>query len=520
MGLYVVANSDGNVISSTDGLNWTEAFDTGISIGKVAVGPNRIVYTRCDIEEDLNPQTGLYYTSNWNQIPNLAEGTNNYYFNEVHYLGEKYVAVGFTGLPRIPVHAYSEDGKNWTVLTADADFCNTLSSGNNFKLNDVGYNGTAYFMIGSIDGENLAGGFYTADLSQNLGESQWASIENFPVDANQLVYANYPEGGENFGAWSVFSDDQKTWWSTFNEDPTQSWNFISGWDLTSILEDNTGLNELNIAEATIGELDGYVTWMLSTSNGQIIWWPHAPAGPFLSVPSPYEATVESISSLNPLEVVLSGSSQPQNNEKITITGSIGLIDLNNNYFVESLGSNTYRLHSTKELNSTVDASGWSGAYQSESATAKLSRGAFIDALGYGNGNFFAGNNNEEVFVCSGYSEESLVWTKVDDKNNSFAYWNDVDYGDLNSCSTTYTYDLSPDNPETIPNYQYNGEGNMDTAIINEDGSRRSIQRTGYFDYLDSCGNRKVMRINDGDTITDAPEVPNIPSNPAGHPTFQ
>lgn len=85
----------------------------------------------------------------------------------------------------------------------------------------------------------------------------------------------------------------------------------------------------------------------------------------------------------------------------------------------------------------------------------------------------------------------------------------------------YTYEFSPDNPETIPNYKYDGEGNMDTAIVvNEDGTRRSIQRTGYFDYLDACGNRKVMKVNDGDTVTDAPEVPNIPSNPAGHPTFQ
>lgn len=88
-------------------------------------------------------------------------------------------------------------------------------------------------------------------------------------------------------------------------------------------------------------------------------------------------------------------------------------------------------------------------------------------------------------------------------------------------SQEYTYDLSPDNPETIPNYKYYGEGNMDTAIVvNQDGTRTSIQRTGYFDYLDACGNRKVMRVNDGDTVTDSPETSNIMPNPAGHPTFQ
>lgn len=109
-----------------------------------------------------------------------------------------------------------------------------------------------------------------------------------------------------------------------------------------------------------------------------------------------------------------------------------------------------------------------------------------------------------------------------DKKAYFTYIQILKNGEeATGLAQEYTYDLSPDNPETIPNYKYDGEGNMDTAIIvNEDGTRRSIQRTGYFEYLDACGNRKVMRVNDGDTVTDAPEIPSIPPNPAGHPTFQ
>lgn len=85
----------------------------------------------------------------------------------------------------------------------------------------------------------------------------------------------------------------------------------------------------------------------------------------------------------------------------------------------------------------------------------------------------------------------------------------------------YMYEFSPDNPEIIPNYKYDGEGNMDTAIVtNEDGTRKSIQRTGYYDYLDACGNRKVMRVNDGDVVVDTPESPIVSSNPLGHPTFE
>lgn len=32
--------------------------------------------------------------------------------------------------------------------------------------------------------------------------------------------------------------------------------------------------------------------------------------------------------------------------------------------------------------------------------------------------------------------------------------------------------------------------------------------------------RKVMRVKDGDAVTDAPEISNVMPNPAGHPTFQ
>jgi hypothetical protein len=80
---------------------------------------------------------------------------------------------------------------------------------------------------------------------------------------------------------------------------------------------------------------------------------------------------------------------------------------------------------------------------------------------------------------------------------------------LNDCSTaTYELDLSPDNPETIPNYKYYGEGNMDTAIIVDPvtGKRRSIQRTGYFEIVDSCGNRKVVSNKDGESFGEVPKT--------------
>jgi hypothetical protein len=506
MGLYVVANVDGHVISSTDGTNWSEPFNTGISIGKAAVGPDKIIYTGADVSE--LSATGLFYTSKWNQTPTMASGTGDYSFNEVHYLGEKYVAVGFENItPKIPAFAYSLDGVNWTIGSIDPEYIAIVGAGENLEFTDIGYNGIGYFIIAKSASPDFAGGFYTTDLSQQLVGSNFVNPTNFPVDANQLVYSEYPSGGERYSAWSVFSEDRKTWFSTFDIDPSNSWSFVNGWDLSELLQNEIGLNDLNITEATIGILNTsdnqqYVTWMLSTQNGQIIWWPNVPFAPFISIPKPFTRAVIAIETLNPLEISLNGGAL--NNEKIKITGATGTIELNGEYFVESLGVNIYRLHTSVELDSPVDASAWSGSYNNSSATASLSRGAHIDALGYGNGKFFAGNDDEEVFMCTELTMEGISWTQVDDQNNSFLYWNDVDYGPMNSCSEqNYRLRLTPQNSETIHSNKYVGEGNLDTStMIDENGNRVSIQRTGYFDLVDGCGNRKIISVKDGEKFSD------------------
>jgi hypothetical protein len=66
----------------------------------------------------------------------------------------------------------------------------------------------------------------------------------------------------------------------------------------------------------------------------------------------------------------------------------------------------------------------------------------------------------------------------------------------------YELDLSPDNPETNPNYRFDGEGNMDTSVVVDPvtGKRVSIQRTGYFEIIDECGNRRVVSAKDGENL--------------------
>ena len=429
MNLYIVANSDGHVISSTDGTTWSLPFQTGIQIGKVAIAEGVIVYTRSDATESIAPQTGIYHTDSWNSTPTLAVGTDSACFNEVKYLNDKFVAVGFYNTePRAPAFAYSEDGVNWTMGSLDPLYAEELGEGTkDIKFNDVATNGIGHLFVGSIEGDSLAGAFYTTDLTMQLGSENFVNPDVLPSDVNQLLYME----SSGFSGWSAFSDDRKTWFLTTSLEPYSGWDFFElGSDVTSQISEELGLNSV-ITDAASGVSNGFAWWMLATSLGQIITWPHEPTGPSVQVLNPFTASVTSIVSMNPLRVTF--SQNPLNNELITVEGSEGLENLNGSYFVKSVGENQYELCSDTELSSPINASSWEGSYINDSAAATFSHGSKIDAIGFGNGSFFAGTDLEEVFKTEDLTEENVYgdpiqWTKVDDNQNSFEYWNDVSFG--------------------------------------------------------------------------------------------
>jgi hypothetical protein len=76
-----------------------------------------------------------------------------------------------------------------------------------------------------------------------------------------------------------------------------------------------------------------------------------------------------------------------------------------------------------------------------------------------------------------------------------------------------SYDLSPQTVRQV------GEGSLDTAIVEANGERVSLQRTGYYEVVNSQGGRKVVEVKDGETWDDVPETPEATDNPNGHPTF-
>jgi len=442
--VYIVANADGHVISSTDGRTWSDAFDAGIQIGKVAIGKRVIVYTRSDVEQDYAPLPGLYWTHAYDKTPTLSLGTDGACFNEVHYLGNQFVAVGFVeGSPRVPAFAYSADGIRWTMGVVDPAYIGMVGNGDDLVFNDVAYNGQGYLIVGSLSGSDFAGAFYTTDLSAGLYGPNWIDPESLPSDVNQLVFVPSTNFGFD-GVWSAFSDDQKTWFSNTNLVPNGSWSAFGGSggiDLTETLAVATGLSNLSIAEAASGFANGYFWWMVSTSEGQIIYWNHEPEGPWVNVPAPVQSAIKQayVDGTSVYVLIQNFSGLTVDIEKITISGSVGIPELNGTYFAKydrNSGGNVYKLQSDL-AGTNVDGSGWSGLYVTNSATATWSHGTWIDALGYGDGHFYAGNDNDQVFRTNVMSPGSYVlldplnnsiWSKVDDRNDSFAYWNDVDYG--------------------------------------------------------------------------------------------
>lgn len=143
---------------------------------------------------------------------------------------------------------------------------------------------------------------------------------------------------------------------------------------------------------------------------------------------------------------------------------------------------------------------------------------------------YSGENTEGTLINTLVLNEKLPegnykvgFTADQDNFGNKAYFTQVSILKNGSSATSvaveYTYDFSPDEDERInSNWRYASEGNLDSAVITGPGGKRtSVQRTGYFDYLDACGNRKSVKVKDGDTVNDAPETPIIYTNPAGNP---
>jgi hypothetical protein len=425
--LYLMANVDGNISTSTDGTTWSSSIDTGISIGTVAIGPNKIVYTRADVNQDAN-NTGLYSSLRASVPPTLIEGTDGnpggdlYWFNVEYFEGATYpwVAVGYqdSDLKR-PTLIYSSNGISWDFADINLESAYNTS---NLEFTDVAY-GNGYYVI-TARGDNNAGGmWFTQDLTETMAVS---TNQVSGLDAN-FKFVEYFTEQNGFHKWNAVATNNQ-WWATSLDDPSVfvTGESSEGWDnlfdeggLAGIIEEETGLANVTIEEFASGEIDGYSYWMASSGSGHIIWWPNAPTGPFVSIPQPYTATVSSITDSATAAITYTGQQYQAIGEKFVISGS-SVDAYNGTYYIGADGAMFTDFELTVPFDSSAIESNFTGT-----ATITWSHGTYIDSLGHANNAFYAGNDDEEIF--KGQFGEGLYWTKVDDKNNSLEYWNDFAY---------------------------------------------------------------------------------------------
>jgi hypothetical protein len=449
--LYLMANVDGNISTSTDGTTWSSSIDTGISIGTVAIGPNKIVYTRADVNQDAN-NTGLYSSSRASVPPTLIEGTNGnpggdlYWFNVEYFEGATYpwVAVGYqdSDLKR-PTLIYSSDGISWDFADINLE---SVYNTTNLEFTDVAY-GNGYYVITARGDNNPGGMWVTQDLTQTIAVStnQLSGIE---VNFKFIEYFTEQNG---FHKWNAVATNNQ-WWATSDNNPAayEEWsNLFDEGGLAGIIEEETNLANVTIEEFASGQIDGYSYWMASSGSGHIIWWPNAPTGPFVSIPQPYTATVSSITDSATAVITYTGQQYQAIGEKFVISGS-SVDAYNGTYYIGADGAMFTDFELTIPFDTSAIESNFTGT-----ATITWSHGTYIDSLGHANNAFYAGNDDEEIF--KGQFGEGLYWTKVDDKNNSLEYWNDFGYypefgsgGNNELTNGLQTLSLENDGTVTLP----------------------------------------------------------------------
>ncbi len=198
------------VVSSTNGVDWTTSdyLMEGLTIEKVAIGPDRIVYIITGLPNGAS--SGLYHTGAPENTPVLATGTDFYgmgfplEWRELNYLGGKFVAVG----SYIVGQTISTDITSLTLAAGDRPTCQltitnttwdydgqliTITGATNTELN-----GTWRLVYNSLD--TLETGIYDI-LTQDWQPTSFTStdlsgavITDFDGDSTFPMYAYSTDG--------------------------------------------------------------------------------------------------------------------------------------------------------------------------------------------------------------------------------------------------------------------------------------------------------------------------------------
>ena len=188
--LYIMANADGNIVTSTNGIDWTAPQASGMNgIQRVEIHNGVIVYIPAEEMGSDNP--GLYYSTELGTVT-LCAGTDistetdeDLFWQEVHYFAgsDKWVAVGYNDgdTNKFPVLAHSDNGIAWTVVFVDTQFVAGFNTDDDdWRLTDVVYldETNQYVITSFLDGPGATGGiFITEDITVALDGTTHVAID-------------------------------------------------------------------------------------------------------------------------------------------------------------------------------------------------------------------------------------------------------------------------------------------------------------------------------------------------------
>jgi hypothetical protein len=377
----------------------------------VAVGPNKIVYIA---DSSDNGDESLWYANTYDTEPTEVTSVASSGLAEVKYFKSisKFVAVGSTGAEGSdPALHYSDDGITWTTSTIDSTFLETIVDYTGASFSDIAENELGFFVVSN---NKALGGFFLADITDTMNGDNHIDLSSLPNDPDEVVWAN----SFYFTGWHLFTDNNE-WCYNSESNPTAGTFDTDFITLDNVWENEIGIPGGSLGEVIVGEYAGMSVIMAATSNGQIVYWPTVPAGPYVSIPKPYTATITSWASSTSSYITYTGASH-SNGEKFTVTGSI-VPDYNGTFYLDLENQVCVDSGLTVPFDTTA-LDPFTGI-----ANIEWSHGQYIDALHYNDGIFYAGNDNEELFRSSNGGQS---WTKVDQlgggSGEGDGYLNDID----------------------------------------------------------------------------------------------
>jgi hypothetical protein len=434
--LYIMANVDGDIVTSTNGIDWTAPQASGMpGIQRVEIHNGVIVYIPGgEMEGSVR---GLYYSTEIGTVT-LCAGTDistetddDLFWQQVHYFAgsDKWVAVGYNDgdTNKSPVLAHSDNGITWTVVFVDNTFVTGFNTDDyDWRLTDVVYldETNQYVITSFLDGPGATGGiFITEDITVALDGTTHVAID---FNAKSVI------------PWSVVGFGGPPGYMILLPSVGGANDILSGWGTDpEVYSDSFGLweqyfiDELGYAPSLteVAYKNGDV--IAVTNDGQVatIEFIGEPSL-VISIPLPYTNTVFSISNANPAVITWGmGNVNEANNEKIVVTLAG---EYNGTYYVNS---STRVLYTDLAMTTALDASGFAAF---TSGTVTFSHGQYFDAAGASNSYYYIGNDDEQVFRSS----NGITWTQLADFTGD--YFNDFAYGSFGTTSGADSVSYTPD----------------------------------------------------------------------------